>query len=244
MLKDSYTLVGQNLSYIISVDYCSSYPDDDGCTCPEDDYCRCQVINIEDVNINAESITPETILDLFIESKSQYNRDIKINETLEGDITLYGIGRIMSINKLYDKNNYEPQISGGYYGQELDSIILENDIAKNVTEQIYNFLRLESINDRIEYLLVLEYDHVLDDLVNKKWKIIEVDKEDIEIPNLQHYKNVPNLGFYSDSNYTDIRCIIRETGAKMGKPYKLTDGYHRLKNTKNKTVKCLLAYDE
>ena len=50
------------------------------------------------------------------------------------------------------------------------------------------------------------------------------------------------LNFYSDDNYNEIRCVIRETGQKVGKPYKLTDGYHRLKNTKKKTVKCLLAY--
>lgn len=242
MLKDNYTLVGENLHYTIDVDYTSSYPGD-GCECPDNDYCRCQIIREEDVIINADSVTAETILNLFIENKSQFEREIKINQILETDITLYAIGRILSINKMYDNESYKPKISSGYYGEELDGISLHNHIANNVTYQIYKFFSLNTLKEKIEYLLTLEYDHVLDDLRGKKWKIIEVDVNDISIPNEQHYKNIPQLGFYSDSNYSDIRCILRETGAKLGKPYKLTDGYHRLKNTNHKTIICLLAYD-
>lgn len=187
-------------------------------------------------------MSAQTLLDLFIDNKTQYKREQKIRETLEGcDINLYAIGRIISTNRLYDKENYESDISWGYYGQEYDGLNLDRSIADRVQEQVEFILKMDTIKEKIEYILCLEYDHLLDDLYGKKWKVVEVNKEDIAVPNAQHYKNVPNLDFYNDSNYTDIRCIIRETGKKVGKQYKLTDGYHRLKNTKNKTVKCLLA---
>ncbi len=240
MLKDNFTLVGQDLQYTLDVDYDSSYPNG-RCTCG-DDYCRCTVINEEDVRINPNLLNAQTILYMFIGNKTQYKRDKKINETLEGDITLYGIGRLMAINKMYSIDNYDVNIGGGYYGEELDSVKLNSSIAHKITEEIYFLLRMETIKEKIEYLLTLEYDHLLDDLIGKKWKIVEVDKTEIDVPNVQHYKNVPKLDFYNDKNYKEIRCIIRETGAKGGKKYKLTDGYHRLKNTNKKTVKALLAY--
>lgn len=39
-----------------------------------------------------------------------------------------------------------------------------------------------------------------------------------------------------------MRCVLIETGVKVGKKYKLIDGYHRLKNTKKRTIKAILAY--
>jgi hypothetical protein len=245
MINEDFTLVGHNFHYTIDVDYNHSYPGFNGCECPEWDYCRCQVINEEDIKINFSSLTPFDILTLFIDvsNKKQYERDKKIGETLNDDITEYGIGRIMSINGMYDKYSYDFLIEGGYYGAEFEGLKLRETIAKNITEQIHHFLKLDSLKEKVEYLLLLEYDHVLDSIKHKNWKIIEVNKDDIAIPNAQHYKNVPQLDFYNDSNYKDIRCIIRETGVKKGSPYKLVDGYHRLKNTKKKTVKCLLAYE-
>jgi len=241
MLNKDFILADFNLRYVIDVDYHRSYPAG-RCTC-ENDYCRCMVIDEDDVRINTNSINAQTLLDLFIENKTQYKREKKINETLEGsDINLYAIGRIIAINKLYDRNSYNVNISGGYYGEELDSVKIYSSIANKVQEEIKFILQMDTIKEKIEYLLCLEYDHLLDDLYGKNWKVIEVDKSEINIPNIQHYKNVPMLDFYSDSNYNDIRCIIRETGVKVGKKYKLTDGYHRLKNTKKKTVKAILSY--
>lgn len=241
MLKRDFKLSDYDLQYTLDVAYEMSYPDG-YCTC-KDDYCRCTVINESDVQVDTSKLNAKALLDLFIENETQYERESKISETLEGsDINLYGIGRIISINRLYDRDSYTADVSWGYYGQEFDGIQLDRNIADRVQEQVEFLLQMDTIKEKIEYLLCLEYDHLLDDLHGKSWKVVEVSKDDIAVPNAQHYKNVPMLDFYNDSNYTDIRCVIRETGTKVGKPYKLTDGYHRLKNTKNKTVKCLLAY--
>ncbi len=242
MFKKDFKLSECNLEYILNVDYHSSYPYD-GCVC-DDTYCRCQVIKEEDVSVYLHSGSAKALLDSFIESESQYKREHKIIEALEdSDINLYGVGRIISINKLYDKDSYEPDITQGYYGEEFDGLYLSSNIADDVQEQVQFLLQMDTIKEKIEYLLCLEYKHLLDDLYGKKWKVVEVNKDEIAIPNKKHYKNATKLDFYNDSNYTDIRCVIRETGSKVGKPYKLTDGYHRLKNTNNKTVKCLLAHE-
>jgi len=125
MLNKDFTLENFDLQYVMNVTYITSYPQG-ACTCTEDDFCRCTVIEEEDVAINANPMNSQLLFDLFIENKIKYEREQKLSEMFDGvDINLYSIGRIISINKLYDKDSYEINISSGYYGEELDSVKLK-----------------------------------------------------------------------------------------------------------------------
>lgn len=234
-------IVNNNFYYSgIDVDFDREHHcEESGC----DSICRCSTI----VNTKIKSIDINQIVDniyqIYFKNTKEEKRDSKLNEILNNidkTINLYTIDRIVRINRLWDKDNWEINVSGGYYGEELDSVILENYIARKIEKNIEDSIELNDLSKRIEFLLHLEYGYILPELIGKNYKVDTINKEDIIFGSDGHYRKIQteNLDHYNDTKYKNIRGIVTSKDDK----FKLIDGYHRCFKTDKNQVKVLIAY--
>lgn len=234
-------IVGQNFRYNVNYDY-SDYRNCDAYGCDDEGICRCGTIeNAHVLTVDIPSIVSEIYANHFDNSLAS-KRNSTINSILGGvskEIDIYTIDRILRINKAYLPDNWEVQVCGGYYGEEIDDIILENSIAQKIEDQIHEALSIIDLTSRIEYLLKLEYGHILPDLQGRQYSLETVERDSIIFGSDEHYRkvNTENLDHYSDKNYGGIRGIAL---VKDGR-FRLIDGYHRSSTSENIKIQLLIA---
>lgn len=208
-----------------------------------DTICRCSRI----VDFKIESIDINTIIESiyyeYFDKSEQTKRDLKLNSILNSidkTIDLYTIDKILRINRIWNKENWEINISNSYYGEEVDSVTLWKSVAEKIENQLDEVLFIDDLSKRTEYLLNLEYGYILPELIGKNYKLETVKKEDILFGSDGHYRKIQteDLEHYSDKNYSNIRGVVTQKNDK----YKLIDGYHRCFSTKKTDVLVLKAY--
>lgn len=214
------------------------YCEESGCN--EEGICRCSTINNAVVyEVNMKSIC-DSIYCLYFDNSKSSNRNLIIDSVLYDitpEINIYTIDRILRHYKIWEENNWEIQIIGGYYGQEIGNVYLSNLI--EIREKINEAFLINNIKDRVEYLLMLEYGNILPELENCIYEVDTININDISFGSLGHKNKVDNknLTYYSDKEYTGIRGIVMKDFSK----YRLIDGYHRCSSTENKSVKVIIA---
>lgn len=193
-----------NLNWIVDYDYERS-----ACTCDEDDYiCRCTTIEyawIDSVNVN------EVV-------KALYEK----HSRTDSDIDEYCFDRICSAFKIYDKDYYEVETGGGYYGEEVYGVYFENE--EKIYNAYYEMLALRSDIEKIKYCLKLEYNYLIDCVEAADFAyIIEASPNDIRPPQTEYFIKLENnvIEDYKDRKLPVAVCV-RDEGC-----YRLIDGYHR-----------------
>jgi hypothetical protein len=219
--------------------YDNAYDCDDSCF---QDICRCStIINTNVYKVDISDIVDKIYEEIFDNTKS-ISRNGIINSLLYGidDLDKYLIDRILTIYKVWDNNNWDIEITNGYYGEEIGDVKLKENIADKIEDDIINITSLGSLNEKIEFLLKKEYGYILTELENLNYKLIKIQKNDIIITNKQQLDlvNSKDLEYYLDKNYNKIRGIVTKKGDK----YRLIDGYHRITSTDNQYVSVLLAF--
>jgi len=208
-----------------------------------DTICRCsRIVNSKIESIDINSII-ESIYYEYFDKSEQTKRDLKLNSILNGidkTIDLYTIDKILRINRIWGKENWEINISNSYYGEEVDSVTLWKSVAEKIEYQLDEVLFIDDLSKRTEYLLNLEYGYILPELIGKNYKLETIKKEDIIFGSDGHYRKIQteDLEHYSDKNYSNIRGVVTQKDDK----YKLIDGYHRCFKTDKNQVKVLIAY--
>ena len=234
-------IVGVDFNYCVDYDYNNYYScSESGCN--EEGICRCGVIEnayVESVDIT--SITNK-IYDSYNDNSISTKRNSTINSILGGvskEIDIYTIDRILRINKVYEPSNWDVQVCGGYYGEEIDDVILEDSVAKKIENQLEDAFNIIDLTERIEFLLMLEYGELLPSLQGCKYSIETVERDSIIFGSDEHYRKVnsKNLEHYSDKKYQGIRGIALVKGDK----FRLIDGYHRSSTSENRTIKLLVG---
>lgn len=225
----------------VEVDYnrfynCESYG------CDSEGICRCSSIEDEHItSIDVSSIVDSIYSDIFDNSLST-KRNNAINSLfgITKELDIYTIDRILRKCLIYDKNVWEIEKDGGYYGEEITGIKLYNEYSEEVSMKLNEALSIDNVKERIEYLLNLEYGYVLPELSNKNYKIVKINKSDIIFGNGKHLESVSGkvLSHYSDKEYRGIRGVVIEKNGK----YKLIDGYHRCYSTNLEEVLVLKAH--
>lgn len=196
--------------------------------CYEEGICRC--LNIDYVEI--KKIDIQELSSIFFSENHQYgtnhSRDEKlVNLLFDYDpklINRWCIERILTINKVFELQNWSYTIQNGYYGEEVEDFKLDETLFRKVCWQIEEILHIDSLKDRVFYLLDLEYGSVLDSLKDKNFYIDKLSINRITFPNSEH-KNIvssKNLDFYKSYNLP--KAIV----SKKNDSYNLVDGYHRL----------------
>ena len=225
----------------VYVDYSYTY-DCENYGCDEEGICRCGSIKnecIESVNV---SLIVKKIYDDFFEQGKAANRNNAINEVLYGigkDIDIYTIDRIIRSYKIWENENWNIEVEGGYYGQEVNDVRIKESIADKIEEELLIVFSLPSLKEKIEYLLKVEYGKILPELSNCNYESIVIDKDDVVFGVEKHLNKVmkKDLDFYSDKNYSGIRGIVVKSGDK----WRIVDGYHRIFTTKWPRLKVLAA---
>jgi hypothetical protein len=208
----------------VEVDY-ARHSDCENHGCGDEGICRCSTLH----DVEVTSIEPKDVLELVC---YQFDMD------RDSDILIYGIDRILKVLKAYEKDSYTVTICGGYYGEEIDGIYLENSDMIEAT--IKEFLSLSTLKKQVEYLLLLEYGHLLDKLKKCSWSISEVPTKSIVLGNTAHYKRLETTLVDRYNTYDLIRGVVKKNGNK----YHLYDGYHRvaaMSNVGAKKIKVLVA---
>ena len=234
-------IVGTNFRYHTDYDY-NDYRDCSAYGCDEEGICRCGTIeNAHVISVNIPNMVNEIYTNYFDDTLAT-KRNSTINSILGGvskEIDIYTIDRILRINKAYEPTNWEVQVCGGYYGQEIDDIILDDSIAVKIEQQLDKAFDIIDLTERIEYLLELEYGSILPALQGRQYSIETVERDSIIFGSDEHYRkvNTKNLDHYSDKNYTGIRGIALVKDDR----YRLIDGYHRSSTSENIKIRLLIA---
>lgn len=234
-------IVGTNFRYHTDYDY-NDYRNCDDYGCNEEGICRCGTIeDAHVISVKIPSIVNEIYANYFDDTLAS-KRNSTINSILGGvskEIDIYTIDRILRINKAYEPTNWEVQVCGGYYGQEIDDIILEDSTARKIENELDKAFDIIDLTERIEYLLMLEYGEILPTLQGRKYSIETVERDSIIFGSDDHYRkvNTKSLDHYSDKNYTGIRGIALVKDDR----YRLIDGYHRSSTSENIKIQLLIA---
>lgn len=234
-------ILGHNFGSCLEYDYDTVY----SCEyygCSEEGICRCSEIHdprVIDVDITKVS---NEIFDFYFDNSLSSKRNSRINSIIGGitkDIEKYTIDRILRINKVYETSNWEIQICSGYYGQEVDGVILQEKIADKIQTQIDQALLIVDLKRRVEFLLKLEYGKILPELQNCDWELVKVKRDSVIFGSNSQKNKVAGeeLSHYSDSRYKSLRGIVIE----KSDGYRLIDGYHRCFASENRFIKVLKA---
>jgi len=145
-------------------------------------------------------------------------RHIAVNEPQNAEFWRYSLYRLAVIHKIYEFNNWSINTCGGYYGEEIESVTLDN----SSFEQDVIKLRELAPQDRIKFVLEKEYGFLLESLVGKVFIEKEVSVGDLVVGNGEYRKKVKG-GTYTKKNYNLPIGIYLQDDCK----YRLIDGYHR-----------------
>lgn len=234
-------IINKDYKYDSIVDY--DYDVENSCDesgCNDEGICRCSVIvDTEIKKVNIELFT-DTIYSSYYGDDKASKRDAKINTVLFGtgkELDIYTIDRILRIHKVWEPYNWTIEVVGGYYGQEINGVFLDETLRQKLEHCINTALSIDSFDKRVEYLLKLEYGYILPELEGCKYSIAEIFRNDVQLGSINHYKKVEfeNLDHYK--NYNGIRGVVLFDGMK----YRLIDGYHRMLSTNLSYIKVIKA---
>lgn len=202
-----------NLKYEVDYDYIRSQ-----CTCDayeRGDYCRCTTIERAWV----ESINVKDVINYL------YKRHCKE----DSEINKYCFDRICSAFKIYDKDYYEVESCGGYYGEEIGGVYFEDE--EKIVEAYNELLELKSDLEKIQYVLKLEYSYLIDRVLYVTSATIEeVSTEKIKLPQKEYFVKLGKevIEDYKDRKLPVAVCIKnRDRFHDVFDTYTLVDGYHR-----------------
>ena len=144
----------------------------------------------------------------------------------------YCVDRVVTLNGIHDKNNWEISVCGGYYGEEIDGVDLDHSVFNSIISQL-NGLDNKTDIEKIKLLLKYEYGYLLAVLKDKSFlEIISLSKNNIRAFNDEYNKKINKEEGELYKNYNFPRAVVRINNSG---DYVIVDGYHRLAS---------VAYDE
>lgn len=195
-----------NLQWIVDYDYERSE-----CRCDaynRGDYCRCTTIEhawVENTNVNG------VVNELY---RKHSRTDSVIDE--------YCFDRICYAFKIYDKDLYEVETGGGYYGEEVYGVYFVAE--EKIVNAYYEILALSTDLEKIQYCLKLEYGYLIDCVEYATYAtIIETFANMIYLPQTEYLKKVDRAVIEEYKN----RALPVAVCVWDGNKHRLIDGYHR-----------------
>lgn len=229
MLKSDYT-------YCTDYDYDTEFRCEEA-GCYEEGICRCgSIVNSYVKSVNLSTLTNEIYSQFMPEDKKSRKRENRISEILYGGeiIDKYCIYRILVKNKVFIPDNWNVVTCHGYYGDEIESVCVDTHLLTIVNKHCEKLFTLNTLSEKLKYVIELEYGYLLDDLKDCDFELISIYKNYIDFKKLNqnHIKMVKmkDLDYYSSDNYDLPRGIVREDSAGWipVDNYKIVDGFHRM----------------
>lgn len=241
-------IIGRDFKYY-GVDY--DYDSENSCEesgCNSEGICRCGVIinqRVENVNVVQMA---EEIYNSYFDKSTQQVRNNKIDSLLYGtgkELDIYCIDRVLRCHKIWEGSNWDIDVQGGYYGEEIGNVTIQSPYDKGIQDDIETVLALKTIQEKVNFVLNLEYGYLLPELEGRDYELTTIDTKDVIFGSDGHYKKIQtkNVEHYVDISYKGIRGVVRKEAVDK---YKIVDGYHRmyaagLGKTKKDSVRVILV---
>ena len=175
------------------------------------DYCRCITLeNFELTSVSAKE---------FMKYLNEYSDFDKCDFEKE----------FIKICDKMTSYDFDFNVSGGYYGEELDSVSLSNPDIINEIANLYSIKayrsekikRIEStikedyiLDEYVKNILIKEYGYVLDSLKKSKFKIIEINTKDIVFPQVEYNDIIKSQNLGSYKNKKGVCGLVKLVGDK------------------------------
>ena len=211
--------------------------------CLEDDYCRCaQIEQLECEEINIFEFA-NYIYNTLHPNFKNINRKISILNILHDYdykiVNLYFIIRLLSINKLWSLNNWTCEVKNGYYGQELGIIKIIDDVFFKLRKELFELFSKDSLKEKVEHSLLLEYQWIRDDISDKSFEIMTIPKPQLIFPEKTHHLRVQSKNLdYLKKCKIDLPLGI---AINRGDSFYLVDGYHRAITNDKDSITLIIA---
>jgi len=208
--------IGGDFRYSLDIDYATErHCEEYGC----DNICRCQTIE----NAMITSVDIPSIVDVICYKKCD-------------EFTRYCVNRVLTGLKLYDSKNWHIDIQRSYYGEEIESVKLENPKLDEIKAKLRQIKDATTYKEKLFVALKAEYGYILDVLQEyKNFKITNVSPSDIRIGADLHYRKVNQEKSECYKNWNGI------VGLCVGNDLRLIDGYHRYSVCKDKKMIKIIA---
>lgn len=209
--------------------------------CIDEGICRCgQIKDISIKKVNLNLVTNSIYNQIFDGNQKQTKRNNLITEIIYGgkEVDLYCINRILSINQVWNPDNWEIKVEKGFYTQIIKEVSIKEDLFRKIENEISS-IQLKKLSEKIKFLLNLEYGFLPQSLSESNFEIIKINKNDIDWKktNANHLQNIQRFNYYED--YSLIRGIVK----KEGKKFTIIDGYNRINSVRFlRKFKVFLAY--
>ena len=168
-------MLENRFNYDLEYDYhTENYCEESGCY--DEGICRCGIISCAFVtSVNLHNMTNHIYDSIFDKSKS-IRRHKRIASILYGGelVDKYCIYRILSRYELYDKYLWNVEVIGGYYGEEIGNVTLPDELFKEISTKCSEVVELETLEDKLRYVLTLEYGYLLPEFEKSNFKIIKI----------------------------------------------------------------------
>jgi hypothetical protein len=210
----SFQVTGFSTDYSIEVDYDTSRNCNSSC---HNDMCRCGVItntSIESVNVSWSDFR-------FSQKKGFFGKKHL------SEVDKYCLNRLIALNGGFNKENYELNISNGYYGEELIGCYFNNET--KLVKEAQELLDLETEIEKIFFVLKKEYSYIAPLIADCN----QVELIKVKLSNIQ-----PSSGGLMMKSQTSYLYNVEEEdevkGILFGDMNLIVDGNHRLSYLINK----------
>lgn len=174
-----------------------------------DSICRCSQI----VNIEIESIDVDYNDFKFARSKKGEKKE-KLSEVEE-----YCLQRLVALHGGYNKDNYEPIISDGYYGEQIDNVSFDGKFP--LIQDAQKVLNYKTDIEKVFFVLEKEYGFIAPIIADcTSVEVVDLKTSDIEPSS--GFETMKSQGLYLyDVNNDNVKGIVYDERNL------LIDGNHR-----------------
>lgn len=216
--------------------------------CDCDDYCAsegvCRSFQASSVDFSSVDLLSIASDALGVARPSkQHRRADRASLLLRGydsELDVYCLERVLVHAGAYLPSRWEFRLVTGYYGQELDSLRLEDGCIEECVAAYESIVAHEGLGERARALLTLEYGTVLPLLEGCEWSIDTVPRSRVLFPQTRHMERASRGDVYSERPSGAIMGVCK----REGDSYRVVDGYHRLTQTNQEHVTIITAHDK
>jgi hypothetical protein len=137
------------------------------------------------------------------------------------EIFAYCIERIL--RKRVGLSDFYFDIGGGYYGQEIDGIYLEEE---STFCKMFKEMAKQSVTENVNTALEAEYGYLLPKLEGCTWELQTALVDEVRIGSDNHYRKLDKSYIDRYNKWDGIVCLVDCNN-------KIVDGYHRFKASQN-----------